>query len=101
MSKDNNPQTRIRTYNARIHSNLTLAREFLRRGVEIEAYQSFDGGGSCGYIVEFLNRDDLDAFVRESGPPTPKTWIEHEDGRIEYLSGPQADNHTTTTRQIP
>lgn len=79
------------TYNARIHRNFSLAWEFQDRGVSLKVFESFDGGGSCGRIIEFENRDDLDAFVREFGSPVPRTWIEHDDGRVEYLPEPQDD----------
>ncbi len=74
------------TFNIKVY-DLDLAREFLKRGVALTGYESYDGGGSCGFIVEFQNRDDLKAFCREldTGRP-PNCWIEHDDGRHEAIA---------------
>jgi hypothetical protein len=84
------------TFNARIHSRISVAWDLQDRGVSLKVFESFDGGGSCGYIVEFAKKEDLDCFVMEFGLPEPRTWIEHSDGRIEYLPRSQSPPHHTS-----
>ena len=71
------------TFNIRVY-DLSLAREFLKRGIALQGFDSYDGGGSCGYIIEFQRREDLEAFCRELTPTGRLCcWIEHDDGSCE------------------
>jgi tetratricopeptide (TPR) repeat protein len=65
---------------------LTLAREFLRRGIPLTGFDSYDGGGSCGYIIEFEKRDDLEAYCREFAGGTLNCWIERYNKTQENIS---------------
>lgn len=74
------------TFNLRSSEKLTLAHSFQDRGVALQIFSSFDGGGWGGYILEFERREDLQAYVDASGATSARCWIEHADGRIEYLN---------------
>jgi ribosomal protein S18 len=71
------------TYNAKTcdYSDITWCKE---RGLSIRAFDNYDGGGWCCYIVEFKTLEDLKVFVTER-KISSRCWIEHTDGKIEDL----------------
>ena len=77
------------TYNAKVYDwDLKLAKKFLDNGIAITVFDSFDGGGWTGHIIEFQRRDELKAYIQtylqeNAGSEVPSCWIEHDDGKCE------------------
>ena len=59
--------------------------EWLRAsGIPVRVFDSYDGGGPNGLIIEFETLDGLKTFLQERGHGR-KCWIEHEDDQVEYI----------------
>ena len=73
-------------YNVRVFVDLAEIRTWSdETGIVIKVFDSYDGGGWTGYIVEFETRAGLDRFCNKFSP-LGRPWGEDADGKHLPLS---------------
>lgn len=88
-------------FNAKVFADLSKIEAWSdQTGIIPKVFDSYDGGGWTGYIVEFASKADLYLFCR-SFSAGGRLWAEDAEGNHLSLERPSREKPPTTDNKPP